>query len=208
MEDVLEVYQRAPDESRPVVCLDEFAKQLLSETRVPIPASDRHPARHDYEYVREGSVSAFILAVPHLGAREVFIGADGRRTAKDFAACLDHLASYLLPEAEKIVLVMDNLNTHREASLYEAFPPEKARALCERFEFHYTPKHGSWLNMAEIEIGLLVRGCLDRRIGSEAEFRSEIKAYLDRKNESPKPINWQFTNEKARIKLKSLYPSV
>ena len=155
MEDVLEVYQRAPDENRPLVCLDEFAKQLLSETRVPIPATGRHPARQDYEYVREGSVSAFILAVPHLGAREVFIGADGRRTAKDFAACLDHLANHLLPEAEKIVLVMDNLNTHREASLYEAFPPEKARALCERFEFHYTPKHGSWLNMAEIEIGLL-----------------------------------------------------
>jgi len=208
MEDVLEVYRRPFDGDRPLVCLDEFAKQLLSETRAPIPPTQGHPARHDYEYVREGSVSAFMLAVPHLGAREVFIGESGRRTAKDFAACLDHLATDLLPEAEKIVLVMDNLNTHREASLYEAFPPEKARSLCERFEFHYTPKHGSWLNMAEIEIGLLVRGCLDRRIGSRCEFRSEIKAYLERKNENPKPINWQFTNEKARIKLKSLYPSI
>ena len=207
MEDVLEVYQRPPDDSRPLVCLDEFAKQLLSETRLPIPATSRHPARQDYEYVREGSISGFILALPHLGARDVFVGEDGRRTAKDFAACLDYL-SRALPEAEKIILVMDNLNTHKEASLDEAFPPEKARGLCERFEFHYTPKHGSWLNMAEIEIGLLVRGCLDRRIGSVKEFRREIAAYLDRKNENLKPIDWQFTNKKARVKLKSLYPAV
>lgn len=208
MEDVLEVYQRPPDVNRPLVCLDEFAKQLLSETRAPIPATPRHPARQDYEYVREGSVSGFILAMPHLGKRDDFVGADGRRTAKDFAACLDHLANHVLPGADKIILVMDNLNTHKEASLYEAFPPQKARALCERFEIHYTPKHGSWLNIAEIEIGLLVRGCLDRRIGSEQEFRKEIKAYLGTKNRNPKPINWQFTNEKARIKLKSLYPAV
>lgn len=146
--------------------------------------------------------------MPHLGARDVFVAESGRRTAIDFAACLDYLANEVLAEADKIILVMDNLNTHREASLYEAFPPEKARELCERFEFHYTPKHGSWLNMAEIEIGLLVRSCLDRRIGSEKEFRSEIAAYLDRKNDSPNPINWQFTNENARIKLKSLYPSI
>ena len=208
MEDVLEVYQRPSDDARPLVCLDEFAKQLLSESRVPIPATHRHVARHDYEYVREGSVSGFILAMPHLGGRDVFIGEDGRRTAKDFAACLDYLANEVLPEAHKIVLVMDNLNTHKEASLYETFPPEKARELCERFEFHYTPKHGSWLNMAEIEIGLLARGCLDRRIGSAKEFRREIGAYLERKNENPSPIKWQFTNKKARIKLKSLYPAV
>jgi hypothetical protein len=208
MEDVLEVYQRPADDARPLVCLDEFAKQLLSESRAPIPATSRHPARPDYEYVREGSVSGFILAIPHLGGRDVFIGDTCRRTAKDFAACLDYLANQVLPEADKIVLVMDNLNTHKEASLYETFPAEKARELCERFEFHYTPKHGSWLNMAEIEIGLLVRGCLDRRIGSEKEFRNEISAYLERKNEDPHPIKWQFTNEKARIKLKSLYPSV
>ena len=207
MEDVLEVYQRPPDDSRPLVCLNEFAKQLLSETRQPIPATAGHVARHDYEYVREGSVSGFVLAVPHLGGREVFIAEGGRRTAKDFAACLDHLANHVLPEADKIILVMDNLNTHKEASLYEAFAPEKARELCERFEFHYTPKHGSWLNMAEIEIGLLVRGCLDRRIGSEKEFRSEVRAYLEWKNEDMKPIKWQFTNKQARIKLKSLYPA-
>ncbi|NJN05626.1 MAG: hypothetical protein HC814_03495 [Rhodobacteraceae bacterium] len=136
------------------------------------------------------------------------MGNDGRRTSLDFAACLDHLANTLLPGAEKIVLVMDNLNTHKEASLYEAFPPEKARALCERFEMHYTPKHGSWLNMAEIEIGLLGRTCLDRRIGSTAEFKREVKAYLAEKNAESKPINWQFTNKKARIKLKSLYPTI
>ena len=136
------------------------------------------------------------------------MGGDGRRTALDFAACLDHLANTILPYAGKIVLVMDNLNTHKEASLYEAFPPEKARALCERFEMHFTPKHGSWLNMAEIEIGLLGRTCLDRRIGPVGEFTDEVKAYLARKNEESKSINWQFTNEKARIKLKSLYPTI
>lgn len=149
-----------------------------------------------------------MIAMPHTGERDVFVGHDGRRTAKDFAACLDHVANTLLPGAEKIVLVMDNLNTHKTASLYEAFPPEKARALCERFEIHHTPKHGSWLNMAEIEIGLLARTCLDRRIGSEKEFRAEVAAYLRWKNRKPKPIDWQFTNEQARVKLKSLYPSI
>jgi hypothetical protein len=208
MEDVLEVYSRAPRQDRPLVCLDEFAKQLLSETRTPVAAIPGHPAREDYEYVREGSVSGFMVAMPHLGKRDVFVGGEGRRTALDFADCLDHLANTLLPNAGKIVLVMDNLNTHKEASLYEAFPPEKARALCERFEMHFTPKHGSWLNMAEIEIGLLGRTCLDRRIGSVGEFTNEVKAYLARKNEESKSINWQFTNEKARIKLKSLYPTI
>ena len=208
MEDVLEVYQRPHDRQYPLVCLDEFAKQLLSQCRSPLPATCNHPARYDYEYVREGSVSGFMLAMPHLGIRDVFIGEDGRRTALDFAACMDHLANTVLPDAEKIVVVMDNLNTHKEASFYEAFEPEKARVLCERFEFHYTPKHGSWLNMAEIEIGLLVRSCLDRRIESPDKLRTEVAAYLTRKNEKPVPIQWQFTNEKARIKLKSLYPSV
>lgn len=208
MEDVLEVYTRPPRDDRPLVCLDEFAKQLLSENRAPIPAIPGRCARQDYEYVREGSVSGFMIALPHLGRRDVFVGAEGRRTAMDFAACLDHIANGLLPDAAKIVLVMDNLNTHKQASLYEAFPPEKARSLCERFEIHHTPKHGSWLNMAEIEIGMLGRTCLDRRIGSEKEFRYEVKAYLESKNENSRPINWQFTNEKARIKLKSLYPAI
>jgi hypothetical protein len=208
MEDVLAVYARTVRETRPLVCLDEFAKQLLSETRTPVPAVPGRLAREDYEYVREGSVSGFMIAMPYLGKRDVFVGSDGRRTSLDFAACLDHLANTLLPEAEKIVLVMDNLNTHKEASLYEAFPPEKARALCERFEMHFTPKHGSWLNMAEIEIGLLGRTCLDRRIGSVEEFKGEVMAYLLEKNAESKTINWQFTNRKARIKLKHLYPSI
>lgn len=208
MEDVLEVYQRPKDPQRPLVCLDEFAKQLLSEVSSPLPPKEGILERHDYEYVREGSVSAFMISMPHLGSRDVFISEAGTRKIKDFADCLDYLANTVFPNVEKIVLVMDNLNTHREASLYATFPPEKARALCERFEFHYTPKHGSWLNMAEIEIGLLTRTCLDRRIESSLLMRDEVKAYLEMKNANPSPINWQFTNEKARIKLKSLYPSL
>ena len=207
MEDVLEVYQRPADRKRPLVCLDEFAKQLLSETRTPLPARPGSLAKHDSEYVREGSVTGFMLAMPHLGTRDVFISETGRRTAVDFALCLEHLAG-LLPEAEKIVIVMDNLNTHNQASLYKAFPPEKARMLCERFEFHHTPAHGSWLNMAEIEIGLLVRGCLDRRIESPKRMVKEVAAYLTRKNGNPAPIRWQFKNEDARIKLHSIYPSL
>jgi len=208
MEDVLEVYQRPADPLRPLVCLDEFAKQLLSETRAPLPARPGSTAKLDSEYVREGSVTGFMLAMPHLGQRDVFIAESGRRTSIDFAHCLNHLANNLHPSAEKIVLVMDNLNTHNEASLYKAFAPEKARALCERFEFHYTPTHGSWLNMAEIEIGLLVRACLDRRIESAEKMTRGIIAYLRAKNTKPNPIKWQFTCEDARIKLQSLYPSI
>ena len=207
MEDVLEVYQRPADPKRPLVCLDEFAKQLLSETRTPRPARPGQLAKHDSEYVREGSATGFMLAFPHLGRREVFFAETCRRTSIDFAHCLEHLAA-LFPEAQTIVLVMDNLNTHKEASLYKSFPPEKARALCERFEFHYTPTHGSWLNMAEIEIGLLVRGCLHRRIESSQRLRREVAAYLRDKNQRPTPIKWQFTHKQARIKLRSIYPSI
>lgn len=207
MEDVLAVYQRPVDPQRPLVCLDEFAKQLLSECRTPLPARPGSLAKHDSEYVREGSVTGFMLAMPHLGKRDVFISATGRRTAVDFALCLEHLAG-LFAAAERIVVVMDNLNTHGAASLYKAFPPDKARGLCERFEFHHTPAHGSWLNMAEIEIGLLTRGCLDRRIATAGRMASEVKAYLERKNSNPVPIKWQFRNEDARIKLHSIYPSI
>ena len=207
MEDVLEVYQRPVDPMQPLVCLDEFAKQLLSETRTPLPARPGSLAKYDSEYVRQGSVTGFMIAMPHLGQRDVFISETGRRTAMDFAHCLEHLSG-LLPNAQKIVLVMDNLNTHTVASLYKAFTPERARYLCERFEFHYTPAHGSWLNMAEIEIGLLTRGCLERRIESSELIRREVQAYLKRKNENPVPIKWQFTNENARIKLHSIYPSI
>lgn len=207
MEDVLEVYQRPVDPMRPLVCLDEFAKQLLSENRTPLPARPGSLAKYDSEYVRQGSVTGFMLAMPHLGKRDVFISETGRRTAVDFATCLEHLSA-MLPHAQRIVLVMDNLNTHTVASLYKAFTPEQARLLCERFEFHYTPAHGSWLNMAEIEIGLLTRACLDRRIESSEFMKKEIKAYLAHKNQNPVPIKWQFTNEAARIKLHSIYPAI
>lgn len=207
MEDVLEVYQRPADSKRPLVCLDEFAKQLLSETRAPRRPRPGQLAQNDSEYVREGSATGFMLAFPHLGRREVFFSETCRRTSVDFAHCLEKLAA-LFPEAQTIVLVMDNLNTHKEASLYKAFPPEKARALCERFEFHYTPTHGSWLNMAEIEIGLLARGCLDRRIESAHLLRREVAAYLRDKNAKPAPIKWQFTHKDARTKLHSIYPSL
>ena len=202
MEDVLEVYQRPVDGKRSLVCLDEFAKN--ADTPSGKPGS---PGKHNSEYVREGSVTGFMLAMPHLGTREVLITETGRRTAVDFALCLEHLAG-LFPEAEKIVIVMDNLNTHNQASLYKAFAPEKARMLCERFEFHHTPAHGSWLDMAEIEIGLLVRACLDRRIEPAERMGSEVAAYLTRKNGNPSPIRWQFKNEDARIKPHSIYPSI
>lgn len=207
MEDVLAVYQRPANPRRPLVCLDEFAKQLLSETRTPLYARPGSPAKYDSEYVREGSITGFMLAMPYLGTREVFISKTGRRTAMDYAYCLEYLAG-LHPGAEKIILVMDNLNTHKEASLYKAFAPEKARALCERFEVHYTPTHGSWLNMAEIEIGLLVRACLDQRLESAPRMRREVKAYLTRKNENPRPVKWKFSLKDARTKLRTLYPSL
>lgn len=206
MEDVLEVYQRPADPLRPLVCLDEFAKQLLSESRSPLAAKPGSLAKYDSEYVREGSVTGFILAMPNLGQREVFISETGRRTSLDYAYCLEYLAA-LHSGAEKIILVMDNLNTHKEASLYEAFEPEKARMLCERFEIHYTPKHGSWLNMAEIEIGLLVRACLNQRLESSERMRQEVAAYLARKNAFPKPIEWKFSLQEARTKLSHVYPN-
>jgi len=208
MEDVLEVYSRPLDPNRPLVCLDEFCKQLLSEVSDPLPVAPGRPAREDYEYVREGCVSAFMIAMPLEGRREVFVGPEGRRTAKDYALALRHLAEVVCPEAERIVLVQDNLNTHASASLYETFPPEEARRLAARFEVHYTPKHGSWLNIAEIEISVLARSCLKRRIPSKAAFLAEINACIARKNRNPSPTRWRFTCEDARIKLASLYPQV
>lgn len=208
MEDVLEVYARPRDPARPLVCLDEFSKQLLSEVADPLPAKPGHPAREDYEYVREGTASAFMIASPLEGTREVFVGPESRRTARDYALALRYLAEELYPGAEKIILVQDNLNTHCAASLYQTFPAWQARALTERFEFHYTPRHGSWLNIAEIEISALIRCCLDRRIESKEKFTQEIKAYLKKKNRNPSPVRWQMTCDDARIKLDSLYPPV
>ena len=208
MEDVLALYALPRDENRPLVCLDEFSKQLLSDVTDPIPLSVNHPIRQDSEYVREGSATAFMIALPHEGVRHVYFSPTGKRKAVDFAGSIDYLLNTLLPEAEKVQLVMDNLNTHKTASLYEAFPPEKARKLSERLEIHYTPKHGSWLNMAEIEIGKLVKSGLKERVPSLDAMKEQVNKYLERVNERPSPIEWQFTNKDARIKLKHLYPSI
>lgn len=214
MEDVLATYERRPDPERPLVCLDEFSKQLLSEIAPPLAPepsaghSKGKRGRYDAEYVREGSASAFMLAVPHLGKREVFVGKEARRTSLDYAEAIEFLCDEMFPHARSVILVQDNLNTHNEASLYKRFAPEKARRLAEKLETHYTPKHGSWLNMAEIEISLLARSALKPRVESRAKFRQAIKSNVSRRNRSPRPINWQFTNKDARTKLKRLYPPV
>lgn len=214
MEDVLARYELKPDLKRPLVCLDEFSKQLLSEVAAPLSAkaatneSKGKRVRYDAEYVREGSASAFMLAMPHLGKREVFVGKEARRTALDYAEAIEFLCDDVFPEAQKIILVQDNLNTHSEASLYKRFEPAKARRLAEKLEIHFTPKHGSWLNMAEIEISLLARSALKPRVASRDEFEEAITSNVLRRNHAPRPINWQFTNKDARIKLKRLYPSV
>jgi hypothetical protein len=205
MEDVLEVYHRPYDTKRPVVCLDEASKQLVGEVAQPIPPEPGRPARFDYEYARNGTANLFMVSEPLLGWRAVQV--TERRTAKDYAEVLRWLAEDVHPDAEVIVLVQDNLNTHKLASLYEAFPPEQARRLAERFEVHYTPKHGSWLNMAEIELSVLSGQCLDRRIGSEAELREEVSAWEAERNDRQVGVNWRFTTADARIKLRRLYPA-
>lgn len=206
MEQVLSVYARKQDAKRPLVCVDEFSKQLLGQVSDPIAMTPGQPEREDHEYIREGTVSAFMIASPLEGTREVFVAPDRRRTAVDYALAMEHLAENIYPQAEKIVVVQDNLNTHKIDSFYEAFPAPKARALVERFEFHYTPKHGSWLNIAEIEISAVNRTCLSRRISTADEFIAQTRAYTEKKNRSPKTVNWQFTCEDARTKLRNLYP--
>lgn len=207
MEDVLCLYALPPDPARPLVCLDEFCKQLVSEVAAPQSPAPGKPGRYDAEYVREGSASAFMICAPHLGRREVFVGDSGRRTAFDYAGAIRFLCEEMFPDAEKIILVQDNLNTHDPASLYKRFPPQKARELAQRIEWHYTPKHGSWLNIAEIEISVLSRAALRRRIPELETFRAQIQADTARRNRSPKPVRWQFTAADARGKLKRLYPS-
>lgn len=207
MEDVLEVYQRPRNKRRPLVCLDEFCKQLLDEVTPPLPLRKGHPERYDYEYVRHGSTSAFVIHAPLEGRREVYIGKEGRRTKQDYARALEFVATKMFPTATKIVLVEDNLNTHDEASLYATFPPAKARRLAQRFERHHTPKHGSWLNIAESEISALVRTGLPDRIPTQREFRRRLLAVVRRRNEAQISTNWQFTNKDARVKLRNLYPS-
>ena len=207
MEDILTVYSRPIDEKRPLVCLDEFAKQLLKDVTPTLCSRPGSIAKQDYEYIREGFASSFMLALPHLGKREIFTSENGTHNANDFAHAIKYLSDEVLPDAEKIVLVMDNLATHSTTSLYKAFPAEEARRLADRLEIHYTPKHGSWLNMAEIEIGKINRCGFKERVGSISEFKSQIEAYLQRVNKSSTPINWLFKTKDARIKLKSLYPT-
>jgi hypothetical protein len=206
MEDTLEVYTRPHDPARPLVCLDETSKQLVAETRAPVPMRPGLPARTDYEYQRNGTANLFMLFAPLEGWRQVKV--TDRRTAVDFAHVLKDLSDIHFAQAEKIVLVQDNLNTHAAASLYEAFPPAEARRLVERFEWHYTPKHGSWLNMAESELAVLSGQCLRRRIPDRATLEAEITAWLKRRNANHAKADWRFTAVDARIKLKSLYPSL
>jgi hypothetical protein len=206
MEDVLEVYHRPFDPDRPVVCLDEASKQLIGETRTPLPPEPGRPERFDCEYVRNGTANLFLLSEPLLGWRTVFV--TERRTARDFAEVVRWLVEELHPDAEMVVLVMDNLNTHKLASLYEAFPPERARRIAERLEIHHTPKHGSWLNVAEIELSVLTRQCLDRRIETAAELRREVTRWEEPRNDRAAEVQWRFTTADARIKLRHLYPTL
>jgi DDE superfamily endonuclease len=204
MEDVLDVYHRPYDEKRPLVCLDEASKQLIGEVIEPLPAEPGQPERFDYEYTRNGTANLFMISEPLLGWRAVRV--TGRRTAVDFAEVIRWLVEEVHEEAEKVVLVMDNLNTHKLASLYEAFPPERARRIAERLEIHHTPKHGSWLNMAEIELSVLARQCLARRIETREELEREVAVWEEARNERGVEIRWRFTTADARIKLRRLYP--
>jgi hypothetical protein len=206
MEDVLAVYTRPYDATRPVVCLDEMSKQLVAEKRVPIPAGPGQPARIDYEYERRGTANLFLSCEPLTGHRHVSV--TERRTAIDFAHEVRALLEVRYPDAEKVVLVMDNLNTHKPAALYQAFDAALARSLIERLEIHHTPIHGSWLNMAEIELSILSRQCLDRRIPTADHLTEQVTAWQQIRNTNLRPVNWRFTTPDARIKLKRLYPSI
>ena len=206
MEDVLVVYTRPHDPARPLVCLDETSKQLVAQTRTPELMRPGQPARHDYEYKRNGTANLFMLFAPLEGWRHVEV--TERRTAIDYAKILRDLADIHFPKAEKIVLVQDNLNTHAPASLYEAFDPAEARRIIERFEWHYTPKHGSWLNLAESELAVLSSQCLARRIPDAAALTTEVDAWRARRNTHNAKANWHFTTTDARVKLKSLYPAL
>jgi hypothetical protein len=206
MEDVLEVYTQPYDPAYPVVCLDETSKQRVAETRVPLPAEPGQPVRVDYEYERCGTANLFMTFEPLTGQRQVTV--TERRTAVDFAHVVRDLLEVRYPHAERVVLVLDNLNTHTPATLYEAFEPAVARRLVERLEIHHTPKHGSWLNMAEIELSVLSRQCLDRRIPDADTLTHEVAAWEQARNAIARPVDWRFTTPDARIKLKRLYPSI
>ena len=205
MEMVLDVYKRPYDARYPVVCMDESPKQLIAETKVTIPAAPGRPYRSDYEYRRCGVCNIFMASEPLAGKRIVKI--TERKTKKDWARFLEDIAAKY-QDAEKIALVMDNLNTHKPGSLYETFSPAKAKKLWDRFNFVYTPKHGSWLNMAEIELNVVIGQCLSRRIDNIEEVRSEVSAWQRHRNNKEAKVNWQFTADDARIKLSRLYPTL
>ena len=204
MEDVLEAYQKPRDPDRPLVCLDETSKQLIIETRAPIPAKPGQPARHDYQYERNGVAHIFMMFSPLEGWRHVKV--TDRHAAADYGQVLKELSDTHFPSAEKIVLVQDNLSTHTAASLYAAFPAAEARRLAKRFEWHYTPKHGSWLDMAESELAVLTTQCLRRRIPNKQALQREVGAWQDHRNKHHAKADWQFTTDDARVKLKRLYP--
>jgi hypothetical protein len=206
MEDVLEVYKHPYDAKKPLICMDEMPKQILSDTRDPLPACPGKPVREDYEYQREGVANVFMLFEPLVGKRQIEVTDQRRRV--EWAEVMRKVSDEFYPDAEKIVVVLDNLNTHTPASFYLVFEPGEARRLVERFEFHYTPKHGSWLNMAEIELSALVRQCLTRRFPDKENMIEEVKAWQDQRNSEIVKVHWQFTTADARIKLKSLYPNI
>jgi transposase len=206
MEGVLDVYKLPYNPAMPVVCMDESPKQLIKETRTPIAATPGHVAKEDYEYERCGVANIFMVNEPLAGKRQVRV--TNRKTKKDWAVLVKEIADELYPSAQKIRLVMDNLGTHKPAALYEAFAPEEAKRIWDRFEFIYTPKHGSWLNMAEIELNVLMGQCLNRRIDNIETLKREVEAWQNSRNNKKATINWQFTNDKARIKLKRLYPTI
>lgn len=206
MEDVLAVYHQPRHPHKPLVCFDEGSKQQTKETRLPLPAKPGALAKYDYEYERNGTSNLFLFFAPLEGWRHIEV--TDRRTMVDFAHCMRDLVDIHFPRAETIVVVMDNLNTHRFASLYEAFPPVEARRIIDKLEIHFTPKHGSWLNMAEIELSVLHRQCLNGRIPDRATVMEKVAAWEKRRNGLAATVRWQFTTEDARIKLHRLYPSI
>jgi hypothetical protein len=205
MEQVLDVYQRAHDPKRPVVCMDETPRQLIGEVNEPEPMRPGCAARQDYEYERKGTCNVFMACEPLAGKRITQV--TQQKTKLDWAQFVKTIAQ-AWPEAEQITLVMDNLNTHTPAALYEAFPAKEAKALWDRFEFVYTPKHGSWLNMAEIELGVMIRQCLSRRIDNIETLSAEVRAWQQHRDNHKATINWQFTTEDSRVKLRRLYPRI
>jgi hypothetical protein len=206
MESVLDVYKTPYDKRCPVVCMDESPKQLIKQTRIPIARKPGQDAKEDYEYSRQGVANIFIANEPLKGKR--YIRIKKSKTKKDWAYFVRYIADQLYPRAVKIRLVMDNLNTHTPSALYETFPPEEAKQIWDRFEFIYTPKHGSWLNMAEIELNVLMGQCLNRRIDAMTTIRKEVRAWEKDRNNKKAKINWQFKTDNARIKLKRLYPTI